>query len=330
MRPEDADKTSTEPQPGLELRQDKFSDTVRVQLNTSADMPERGTSIETIAWVGKSLGKYKVSSILGRGAMGVVLKAHDPLIERDIAIKVLADHLAADATALGRFLEEAKSAGKINHPNVVAIYEICQDEALTYIVLEYAPCGSLEEWLILRRVLSVPEATQALIEACKGVAAAHAAGLIHRDIKPANFMRAADGSIKVADFGLGASRRPQQRAIHADGDGHRHALLYESRAVRSQTDRPAQRHLLAGRHLLPAVDRKMPLRRYRERAPAYVRPLPFPDSRSPVARRDDSRGLRPHHHPRHGESARRPVPDDVRNAGRLAGRSCRHVGRDAH
>jgi ABC-type branched-subunit amino acid transport system substrate-binding protein len=137
--------------------------------------------------------------------MGVVLKAHDPLIERDVAIKVLADHLAADATARGRFLAEARSAGKINHPNVVAIYEICPEETTTYLVLEYVSGGSLEDCLTGQHGLPVVEATQALIDACKGVGAAHAAGLIHRDIKPANFMRAADGSIKVADFGLAKS-----------------------------------------------------------------------------------------------------------------------------
>jgi ABC-type branched-subunit amino acid transport system substrate-binding protein len=142
--------------------------------------------------------------------MGVVLKAHDPLIERDVAIKVLADHLATNAAALGRFLAEARSAGKVNHPNVVAIYEICQHEAMTYLVLEYVPGGSLEDRLGDRGALPVAEATRALIDACKGVGAAHAAGLVHRDIKPANFMRAADGSTKVADFGL---------AKPADGSG---------------------------------------------------------------------------------------------------------------
>src|SRR5262249_50244950 len=154
---------------------------------------------------GKTLGKYQVTSVLGRGAMGMVLKARDPLIERDVAIKVLADHLAADATALGRFLEEAKSAGKINHPKLGALYENRPQGQMTYLVLEYVPGGSLADGLTERHALPVLEATQALIDACKGVGAAHAAGLIHRDIKPANFMRAAGGSIKVADFGLAKS-----------------------------------------------------------------------------------------------------------------------------
>jgi urea transport system substrate-binding protein len=153
-------------------------------------------------WVGKSLGKYQVTGLLGQGGMCIVLKAHDPAIERDVAIKVLADHLTADASALGRFLAEARAAGKLNHPNVIAIHEVCQEGQTHYLVLEYVAGGSLSDRLAGQGPLSVLEATQALIDACKGVAAAHAAGLIHRDIKPANLMRAADGSVKVADFGL--------------------------------------------------------------------------------------------------------------------------------
>jgi urea transport system substrate-binding protein len=153
-------------------------------------------------WIGKRLGKYQNLGQLGRGAMGVVLKGYDPLIDREVAIKLLADDLVADATALGRFLYEARAAGKINHPNVVAIYDICQEETLAYLVLEYVSGGSLDEKLVGFRGLPVLEATQVMIDACKGAGAAHAAGLIHRDIKPANFMRAADGSLKVADFGL--------------------------------------------------------------------------------------------------------------------------------
>src|SRR6516225_244625 len=206
MTPEDSKKSVTERQSAEKKTPESgLSETVSVPHSTSADAPAPGSAAGAEAWVGKTLGKYQVTSVLGRGAMGVVLRAHDPLIERDIAIKVLGDNLAADATALARFVAEAKSAGKINHANVVAIYEVCQQQAMTYLVLEYVAGGSLEDRLTERRVLSVLEATKALIDACKGVGAAHAAGLIHRDIKPANFMRAVDGSIKVADFGLAKS-----------------------------------------------------------------------------------------------------------------------------
>ena len=125
-------------------------------------------------WVGKPMGKYQVLDVLGQGAMGVVLKALDPLLEREVAIKILAEHLASDATALARFMSEARAAGKLNHPNVMAIYGICQEGETYFLVLEYVPGGNLADRLANRGPLQVLEATQALIEACQGVGAAHA------------------------------------------------------------------------------------------------------------------------------------------------------------
>jgi serine/threonine protein kinase/CheY-like chemotaxis protein/tetratricopeptide (TPR) repeat protein len=168
-------------------------------------------------WVGKSLGKYGITGILGQGGMGIVLKAHDPLIDRDVAIKVLSQDVAADTSALERFLAEAKAAGKLNHPNVVAIYEICQEGSAYYLVMEYVSGGSLDDRVAGEKRLPVLEATRALIDACKGVGAAHAAGIIHRDIKPANFMRTTDGSIKVADFGLAKGMADTSRNITQAG-----------------------------------------------------------------------------------------------------------------
>jgi TolB-like protein/Tfp pilus assembly protein PilF len=202
MTPENTHNAARPPQPGDSSPAFDLSGTVGGSPDTPGHPPRPADGETAQAWCGKSLGRYQVTGVLGQGGMGIVLKAHDPLIERDVAIKVLAGHLAADATALGRFLAEARAAGKLNHPNVIGIHEICQEGPTYYLVLEYVPGGNLHERLAGQGGLPVAEATQALIDACKGVGAAHAAGLVHRDIKPANFMRAADGSIKVADFGL--------------------------------------------------------------------------------------------------------------------------------
>jgi urea transport system substrate-binding protein len=175
----------------------------------------KGASAHT--WIGKSLGRYEVTGSLGEGGMGVVLKAHDPMIDRPVAIKLLADHLAADETSLARFLAEARAIGRINHPNVCAIYEVCQDGSTTFLVMEYLPGGSLEDQLDKEGPCSVLKATQALIDACKGMSAAHAAGLFHRDIKPANFLCAADGSIKVSDFGLAKAAGRSSRQLTQEG-----------------------------------------------------------------------------------------------------------------
>jgi urea transport system substrate-binding protein len=178
------------------------SETAAFLPDTSMDAPRAADASLVQTWIGKPLGRYHVTGVLGQGGMGLVLKGQDPMIEREVALKVLAEHLASDASALGRLLAEARAAGKLNHPNVIAIYEICHEVATHFLVMEYAPGGSLSDRLAGEQPLTVLEATQALVDACKGVGAAHAAGLVHRDVKPANLMRAADGSVKVADFGL--------------------------------------------------------------------------------------------------------------------------------
>src|SRR5438552_7626741 len=156
MTPGNTQDPSTLAKPGESAPPPEIAETAFVGPNTPGNTPRPVGSSETAqAWVGKFLGKYQVSGVLGQGGMGVVLKARDPMIERDVAIKVLADHLAADATALGRFLAEAKAVGKLNHANVMAIYEICQEGPTHYLVLEYVTGGSLEDRLENGRFLPV-------------------------------------------------------------------------------------------------------------------------------------------------------------------------------
>ncbi|SFJ26138.1 urea ABC transporter substrate-binding protein [Planctomicrobium piriforme] len=153
-------------------------------------------------WVGKPLGKYKITGVLGKGGMGIVLKGHDSLIDRDVAIKLLPEDLSADATSLNRFLTEARAAGKLSHPNVVSIYEVGAEGAMYYLVMELIAGGSIEERLSKGKAYSPFEATRIMIDACQGIVAAHHVGLVHRDMKPANLLRAHDGRVKVTDFGI--------------------------------------------------------------------------------------------------------------------------------
>jgi len=178
-------------------------ETVTVGRDTPAPRPRTpmGRS-QAQAWIGRLLGKYTITAFLGEGGMGVVFKAHDPMIDRDVAIKLLAQDLAEDDSSLARFLAEARAIGKLNHPNVLGIYEICQEGSTYFLVMEFLPGGTLGDQLDRQGPCSVFAATQVMIDACKGVAAAHAAGIFHRDLKPENLLRAADGTIKVMDFGL--------------------------------------------------------------------------------------------------------------------------------
>ncbi len=154
------------------------------------------------SWIGRKFDRYELRALLGTGGMGVVYLAHDTIIERDVAIKVLPHELSTNETALARFLSEAKSAGKLSHPNAVSIYEVDQEGETYYLVMEYVGGGTISDELERAGRLSVLAATQIVADACRGLAAAHAVGLVHRDIKPANLLRAHDGVVKVADFGL--------------------------------------------------------------------------------------------------------------------------------
>jgi len=148
------------------------------------------------------LGKYRITGRLGQGGMGVVYEAEDTVLQRQVAIKVLPTTVSANAVALRRFLLEAEAAGRLSHPNVVATYDVDQSGGAYYIAMELIRGGSAQDLLKVRGRLPWTEATRIIAEACRGLTAAHAAGLIHRDIKPANIMCSAQGAVKLADFGL--------------------------------------------------------------------------------------------------------------------------------
>lgn len=150
---------------------------------------------------GKQLGKFVIVGELGRGGMGVVLEARDTVLDRHVAIKLLPRSVAEQPEALERFLREARAAARLQHPHVVAVYDADQVHGQYYIVLELIRGGSLQD-VITNGPMPWDQATRAMIEACRGLVVAHRAGLVHRDIKPANLMRAEDGTVKLADFGL--------------------------------------------------------------------------------------------------------------------------------
>ncbi len=154
------------------------------------------------------LGGYEVSGVVGSGAMGVVLKAFDKPLDRTVAIKVLAPHLASSGAPRRRFGREAKAAAAVLHPNVMAIHGVSNDEALPYLVMPYVRGSSLQKRLGEHGLLTTDEVLRIASQIAAGLAAAHAQGLVHRDIKPANIKPAnimlEDGVERVAitDFGL--------------------------------------------------------------------------------------------------------------------------------
>src|SRR4051812_45416986 len=147
------------------------------------------------------LGRYQVIGRLGQGGMGVVYQAEDTLLKRKVAIKLLPRDFSANPEALKRFLREGQAAAKLNHVNVVAVYDIGEAQGSHYIVMELITGGSAQDFLRTQGPFHWTEATSILMDVCRGVAAAHKAGLIHRDIKPANILRSTEGVIKLGDFG---------------------------------------------------------------------------------------------------------------------------------
>jgi serine/threonine protein kinase len=152
--------------------------------------------------LGKHLGKYRITGLLGKGGMGLVYAGEDVRLKRTVAIKVLSRQAALEHEGAKRFLLEARAAARLNHANVVAVHDIGQRGEIIYIVMELVRGQSAQARLDLRGPMPWPEATRTAADVCRGLIAAHAAGLIHRDIKPANILLAADGAVKLTDFGL--------------------------------------------------------------------------------------------------------------------------------
>ena len=151
------------------------------------------------------LGRFKITGTLGKGAMGTVYRAHDPLIDRTVAIKTIgcAGLSPAEAKAFeARFYSEAKSAGRLNHPNIVTIHDAGRTDDLAYIAMEYLNGRTLQEIIDAGVALPVERSAEIAARIADGLAFAHANGVVHRDIKPANIMVFDNGTVKIADFGV--------------------------------------------------------------------------------------------------------------------------------
>ena len=150
--------------------------------------------------------RYELLEVIGRGGMGVVYRAHDAVLDRVVAVKVLPAEFASDVTLVERFTREARAAARLADPNIVAVFDTGTDGEVRYIVMELVPGVSLAQLLRERGALAVTEAVDIAAQVAAALAAAHAAGIVHRDIKPANIMVQPSGEVKVLDFGIAQAR----------------------------------------------------------------------------------------------------------------------------
>ncbi len=161
-------------------------------------------------------GPFYVIDVVGRGGMGVVLKAHEPALDRIVAVKVLAPQLAASETARQRFLREARAAARVVDDYVVAIHSVDQVRGLPYLVMQFIEGESLDARLRRSGPLEISEVVQVARQTARALEAAHQVGLVHRDIKPANILlEAATGRYKITDFGL--ARAAEDEALTRTG-----------------------------------------------------------------------------------------------------------------
>ncbi len=150
------------------------------------------------------LGRYEIISEIGQGAMGVVYKATDPLIDRVVAIKTINLGMAQDEKEEyeGRFYQEAKAAGRLSHPNIVTIYDVGKSGEVAYIAMEFLQGRELRDVLNDAAVLPVKQVLDIVSQVALGLSYAHEHGIVHRDVKPSNIMVIRDGHVKITDFGI--------------------------------------------------------------------------------------------------------------------------------
>ena len=165
--------------------------------------------------VGKNLGKYQIQAALGKGGMGMVYAGYDPLLDRKVAIKVLAPHLVWEEGFVERFLREARAAARIKHPHIVTVYDVGQEQDQFYFVMEYLEGRTLAEHIRRRGALPPDEALSILHPLADALDYAHRHQLVHRDIKPANIMVGDGLRVTLTDFGI--ARAAQETRLTSTG-----------------------------------------------------------------------------------------------------------------
>ena len=158
----------------------------------------------------KRIGKYDIIEVLGRGGMGVVYRAVDKQIGREVAVKTLTQGVAGDKEMLARFYEEGRKTGRLNHPHIVTVYDLGEDQGVPYIVMERVEGDPLDKIIARDTPFSMMDRLRIIEETCAALGYAHSNNVIHRDVKPANIFVQPDGKAKLLDFGIARLERRSQ------------------------------------------------------------------------------------------------------------------------
>ncbi len=204
---------------------------------------------------GTKLGPYDIESMLGAGGMGEVYRARDARLNRTVAIKVLPASFSADADRMQRFMQEARAAAALNHPNILSIFDIGEANGAPYIVSELLEGSTLREQMKSGGIGS-RKAIDVGLQVARGLAAAHNKGIVHRDLKPENIFVTDDGRVKILDFGLAKLTRPEvfererrcadRASEYRSGTGSGDGRVYVSGAGAGEGSGPSLGHFCAG------------------------------------------------------------------------------------
>src|SRR4026208_154561 len=165
----------------------------------------------------KTIAHYRIVAPIGAGGMGAVYKAYDNKLQRTVAIKLLPSEYISQQDRRRRFFQEARAASALNHPHILTIYEVGEDDGKPYIAMEYVEGETLRQ-KIKNNGLQLRETLDIAIQIATGLARAHDLGIIHRDLKPENLMLSRDGFAKILDFGLAKIIAERERALVADSE----------------------------------------------------------------------------------------------------------------
>ncbi len=179
------------------------------QAQGEAAMP---AGLPTLAGLAALFPEYEVASVIGRGGMGAVYRAHDPRLDRPVAIKVLPPHLRADPAFAERFAREARTLAKLQHPHILTVFDYGEREGLPFLVTEFVDGLDLRRLMAAERI-DPAEALRIVPQVCDALQYAHERGVVHRDIKPENILIDTRGHVKVADFGIARLLGVQAQAL---------------------------------------------------------------------------------------------------------------------
>ncbi len=148
------------------------------------------------------IGKYQILERIGRGGMGMIFKAHDPMLDRTVALKVISSEIEVTDELRARFFREAQACARLSHPNIVTIHDMGEDAGRLYIVMEFLDGEELRHFITSRKMLPLEDKLSVMLQVCDGLHYAHQKGIVHRDIKPGNILLLRTGQVKILDFGI--------------------------------------------------------------------------------------------------------------------------------